>query len=40
MLDLETCMTISVCVLLTYTGIKVIDHLFDRVDKKKKNSIF
>jgi hypothetical protein len=40
MLDLETSIMISMCVLLTYTGIKIINHLFDRVDKKKKNSIF
>jgi hypothetical protein len=26
--------------LITYTGIKVIDRLFEKTDTKKKNSIF
>ena len=40
MIDWVTCITVSACVLFTYTGIKVIDRLFERTDTKKKNSIF
>lgn len=31
---------ISVCILITYTGIKVINRLFEKTDTKKKNSLF
>jgi hypothetical protein len=31
---------ISVCVLVTYIGIKIINRLFEKTDSKKKNSLF
>jgi hypothetical protein len=40
MIDIETCLIVSVCVVLTYTAIKLVNRLFDRTDKKKKNSLF
>ncbi len=40
MIDWITGITVSICVLVTYTGIKVINRLFERTDTKKKNSLF
>lgn len=40
MIDWMTGMIISLCVLLTYAGIKVINRLFEKTDTKKKNSLF
>ena len=31
---------VSICILITYIGIKVINRLFERTDTKKKNSLF
>ena len=31
---------VSVYILITYIGIKVINRLFERTDTKKKNSLF
>jgi hypothetical protein len=39
-IDLVTGIIISACILFTYLGIKVINWLFDKTDKKKKNSLF
>ena len=38
MVDWYTGLVVTVCVLLAYTGIKIINRLFD--EKKKKNSLF
>ena len=40
MVDWATGITVSICVLVTYTGIKVINRLFEKTDTKKKNSLF
>jgi hypothetical protein len=40
MIDWITGITVSICVLVTYVGIKVINRLFERTDSKKKNSLF
>lgn len=40
MIDWETCIVISACVLVTYMGIKIINKLFDKTNNKKKNSLF
>lgn len=39
-LDIETCLVVSVCVMVTYAGILFINRLFERTDKKKKNTLF
>ena len=39
-IDLVTGAIISTCVLFTYLGIKVINRVFERTDRKKKNSLF
>jgi hypothetical protein len=40
MIDWVEGLIISVCVLITYIGIKVINRLFEKTDSKKKNSLF
>lgn len=39
-LDIEMCLVVSVCVMATYAGILLINRLFERTDKKKKNTLF
>jgi len=40
MIDWVTGITVSICILFTYVGIKVINRLFEKTDAKKKNSLF
>jgi hypothetical protein len=40
MIDWATGITVSVFVLVTYIGIKVINRMFEKTDNKKKNSLF
>lgn len=40
MIDWVTGITVSVCVLVTHVGIKVINRMFEKTDNKKKNSLF
>jgi hypothetical protein len=40
MIDLETGIIISSCVVVTYVIIKIINRLFDSTIKKNKNSLF
>jgi hypothetical protein len=40
MIDWGEGLIVSVCILITYVGIKVINRLFERTDTKKKNSLF
>ena len=40
MIEWVTGVTVSVFVLVTYAGIKVINKMFEKTDSKKKNSLF
>ena len=40
MIDWGEALIISVCILVTYIGIKIINRLFEKTDSKKKNSLF
>lgn len=40
MIDWGEGLIISVYILVTYIGIKIINRLFERTDNKKKNSLF
>ena len=40
MIDWGTYVAVTISVLVTYIGIKIINRLFDKTEVKKKNSLF